>query len=462
MKDFPNNADIIICGAGIAGIAAAYWLSVQAGIRDIVLIDERPPLTLTSDKSTECYRNWWPGPGSAMVQLMNRSIDIMEEMALQSGNPFQLSKRGYLYATADLSLIEELEQAAHESSALGAGPVRYHMRHEADPPYVPADAISFDDDLTGCDFFLDPMLIQETYPYLNRNTVAVLHARRCGWLSAHQLGMYMLERAKENGCRLLSGRVSGVDLQNDRVSAVHVESLNTTEQIETECLVNAAGPALANVSQMMDVEIPVFHELHLKIAIEDSLCVVPREAPMLIWMDENELSWSEEERALLPDSEELRWLLDPLPPGVHLRPEGGPDSQTLLLLWSYHTDPVKPVFPIKIDPAHAEIVLRGMSAMVPGLVQYLEKMPKPSIDGGYYTKTMENRPLIGKLPVDGAYVIGALSGFGIMAACAAGELLAAYVTQSELPEYADAFSLARYDDPDYQKLLASWDSTGQL
>src|SRR5256886_11256899 len=37
----------------------------------------RSPLSLTSDKSTECYRNWWPGPGDDMVALMNRSIDLL-------------------------------------------------------------------------------------------------------------------------------------------------------------------------------------------------------------------------------------------------------------------------------------------------------------------------------------------------------------------------------------------------
>ena len=31
------------------------------------------------------------------------------------------------------------------------------------------------------------------------------------------------------------------------------------------------------------------------------------------------------------------------------------------------------------------------------------------IDGGYYCKTQENRPLVGPLPVAGAYMIGALS-----------------------------------------------------
>ena len=65
-----RTAEIVICGAGIAGVAAAYHLAVRRGVSDIVLVDERPPLSLTSDKSAECYRNWWPGPGDAMVRLM--------------------------------------------------------------------------------------------------------------------------------------------------------------------------------------------------------------------------------------------------------------------------------------------------------------------------------------------------------------------------------------------------------
>ena len=74
------TADVVICGAGIAGVAAAYHLAVRRGVTDVVLVDERPPLSLTSDKSTECYRNWWPGPGDDMVALMNRSIDLLEEL----------------------------------------------------------------------------------------------------------------------------------------------------------------------------------------------------------------------------------------------------------------------------------------------------------------------------------------------------------------------------------------------
>jgi len=46
-----RTAEVIICGAGITGIAAAYFLS-KAGIEDILLLDERPPLSFTSDRST--------------------------------------------------------------------------------------------------------------------------------------------------------------------------------------------------------------------------------------------------------------------------------------------------------------------------------------------------------------------------------------------------------------------------
>ena len=50
-----------------------------------------------------------------------------------------------------------------------------------------------------------------------------------------------------------------------------------------------------------------------------------------------------------------------------------------------------------------------------------------------------------------------------MASCAGGELVAAHVTGSALPEYAPAFAPARYDDPAYVARIAAWDATtGQI
>src|SRR6185295_10687342 len=70
------------------GGRASRELTVRHGLADVVMIDDQPPLSVTSDKSTECYRNWWPGPGDTMVRFMNRSIDLLEELSAESGNRF--------------------------------------------------------------------------------------------------------------------------------------------------------------------------------------------------------------------------------------------------------------------------------------------------------------------------------------------------------------------------------------
>lgn len=457
-----ETADVVICGAGIAGIAAAYHLTVTYGVRNVVLVDERDPLTLTSDKSTECYRNWWPGPGDAMVRLMNRSIDLLEGWARESDNRFRLTRRGYVFLTADPQRIPLFEASAQESSHLGAGPVRRHTGRPDDPPYMPASPWEFEGQPEGCDLILDQALIRKHFPYVNEKVVAVLHARRCGWLSAQQLGMYLLERARAHGARFIHGRVERIDVADGRVQAVRLGAGSPLERLATGAFVIAAGPYLKQVGRLLGLDLPVYCELHSKIAFNDILGVVPRDAPMLIWTDPQVLAWSEEERALLMEQEETRALLGQFPAGVHMRPEGRADSPILLMLWTYDLNPREPVWPPTLDPYYPEVVLRGMTKMLPGLAVYIGRAPKPAYDGGYYCKTRENRPLIGPLPVKGAYVIGALSGFGIMAAPAAGELLAAHVTGSPLPGYAPAFLLERYADPAYQALLENWGATGQL
>jgi glycine/D-amino acid oxidase-like deaminating enzyme len=454
-----HSAEVLICGAGIAGVSAAYHLAVRQGVRDVILVDENAPLSLTSDHSTECYRNWWPGPGDSMVALMNRSIDLLEELAAESGNVFHLNRRGYLYCSADPAQAEDMRRGAEEISELGAGPLRVYTGAASDPVYLPAAPQGFEAQPTGADLILDPGLIQTHYPYLSKEVIAALHVRRAGWLSAQQLGMYLLEQARAQGVKILTDKVISVDLVKGQVGAVHLQAAG---RVPVQHFVNTAGPFLKDVGQLLGVEIPVTNELHLKVAMKDSLGVLDRAAPLVIWSDAQTLAWTEEERDILAQEDEFRWMLEQLPPGVHTRPEGVPEGQIILVLWEYHTRQVEPVWPIPLNPEYPDMVLRGLVKMIPGMRAYLEKAPRPRVDGGYYTKTQENRPLIGKLPVEGAYVLGALSGFGIMAACAAGDLLAAHVTGDSLPPYAPAFALERYQDAAYQRLLKNWETSGQL
>ncbi len=457
------KADVVICGAGIAGVSAAYHLTVKEGARDVLIVDERSPLTLTSDKSTEAYRNWWPGPGDTMVRFMNRSIDLLDELALESDNFFNMNRRGYVFLTSSPEQASLLEHTAREISDLGAGPVRYHTEKPDDPAYPPRLSEGFDPGLNGADLSLVPGMIGQEYPFITEKGIAMLHPRRCGWLSAQQLGMYLLNKAKATGARFLMGRVTGVESGKGRVREVHIQGEKETFCVSTDCFVIAAGPLLKEAGAMIGLDLPVFNELHGKISFQDPLGIIPRDVPLMVWTDPVTLSWSDEERDELARNQETHWLLEEFPGGVHFRPEGSKESRIILALWTYDVEPREPVWPPAFKPEYGEIVMRGMARVVPGLSVYLEKMAPPFVDGGYYCKTRENRPLIGPLPVQGAYVIGGLSGFGIMGSMASGELLAKHVAGGALPDYAPAFLLSRYEDPAYQRMLADWDATaGQL
>jgi glycine/D-amino acid oxidase-like deaminating enzyme len=455
------TAEVVICGAGIAGISAAYQLTVRHGLADVVMVDDQPPLSVTSDKSTECYRNWWPGPGDTMVRFMNRSIDLLEELAAESGDRFVMNRNGYVYLTADPARAAEFERGAREISELGAGALRVHRGGPDDPPYPEERFDQLDPSLTGADLVLDRERILRRFPFLPPDVAAMLHIRRCGWLSAQQLGMYLLERARERGLRQVRGRIEEVIVCDGRVEAVRLAPGADVETIATRRFVNAAGPLAADVGRRSGVELPLLNELHGKVTFDDYLGILPRDLPLMIWSDPVTLAWSEEEREQLAQDPELRWLLEQMPAGVHFRPEGGPHSRMHLLLWTYHLDPVEPVFPPRFDPFYPEVVLRGLVRMVPALAGYLGRMRRPYVDGGYYCKTRENRPLIGPTPVAGNYLLCGLSGYGIMASQAAAELLAAHLLQTGLPDYAGEFLLSRYQDPVYLERMEAMTS-GQL
>jgi glycine/D-amino acid oxidase-like deaminating enzyme len=459
MPGMPLQADVVIAGAGIAGVSTAYHLSVELGCERVILCDPRPPLTLTSDKSTECYRNWWPGPGNGMVALMNRSIDLLEEWAELSSDAFHLSRRGYLYATADDLHLAKMYDQARSISALGGGELRTHRGSVDDPDYIASGPTGFAGSPTGADLFLDGDTLRRHFPYLSPAAVGGLHARRAGWFSAQQLGTWLLAGAREAGATLVSDKVVEVDLEDGRVAGVRLDS---GESIQAERFINAAGPLVNEVGAMIGVDLPVFSEVHRKISISDSLGALPRNAPMLIWEDPQLLDWSEDELDALRSEPDLEFLTERLGPGAHCRPEGSGDAETVLGLWEYKKDVRPPEFPIPPDRFYPEIVMRGLSTMIPAFSAYLERLPHPYIDDGYYTKTTENRPLIGPVGPAGSYVVGALSGYGVMAAAAAGELAAVHALGGQLPGYASWFAPARYEDPDYLALLPEMTESGQI
>jgi sarcosine oxidase, subunit beta len=402
----PRAADVVIAGAGMAGIAAAYQLAVRAGVARVALVDPREPLSLTSSKGAEGYRNFWPLPDGTMTRFMDRSIDLLEELDRDSQGAFELNRRGYVFLTADPTEAARL---------------RTHDGHAA--RFVP-----------------DRAAIRARFPYVAERVLAMLHVRRAGFLNAVQLGQWLLARALAHGVELVRDEVTGWSLAGERLASVRLAS---GSEIAVGALVLAPGPLLPEWTARLELDLPIVNELHGKVAFEDDAGVIPRDAPLLIWNDPVDLG-----------------ALGTFPPAVHVRPRG---DRTLLGIWTYHTR----IEPLAIPPAfpenYADVVLRGLAIMCPGLERYVARARLAIVDGGYYCKAPDNRPLIGPTRIAGVHLLGALSGFGIMASQAAAELVAAHVLGRTLPAYAAAFLPSRFHDPAYQATLALLDArSGQL
>ena len=273
--------DAVVVGAGIAGIAAAYALS-KAGAGRIALVENGPPLGLTSDKSTECYRNFWPGPDDAMLRLVSDSIERLFEHADRSRDQFLLRQRGYVFATARGDEVDALAEQAAQLEAFGGGRLRHHDGTGNGTAYAPSPTGGFDRSLDGADLITDRALIRDAFPYLSQDTIGVLHVRRCGALSAQQLGMYLLEEALAAGTELVVAECTGIETSGGRLASVNCRRDREELTLDASALVLSPGPHLKALAALFPYFMPKQSET------EVTINEAPREPSWFKDVEENE------------------------------------------------------------------------------------------------------------------------------------------------------------------------------
>ena len=98
----PKAADCVVIGAGIVGVAAAYWL-VRAGL-DVVLLEKG---RVGAEQSS---RNWgWcrqQNRDARELPLSTRSLELWEEIARDTGADAGFRRCGLLYLSNDAAEIE--------------------------------------------------------------------------------------------------------------------------------------------------------------------------------------------------------------------------------------------------------------------------------------------------------------------------------------------------------------------
>ncbi len=457
-----SHIEILVVGAGVAGISSAYYLCTRYAKASVLLVDSRQAMSFTSAQSGDNYRNWWPHP--TMASFTNDSIDLMDELARESSNVFNMTRRGYVLATREDDVDELVTDLYTGYRDAEADDIRVHTVASG-RGYTAPESEDWSTAPRGVDVLSDTRLIKNTFPSLSKDIKNILHIRRAGDISGQQMGQYMLGEIKSAGGRRLTGTVRGIE--SGQPFLVDVECADGVQRIAADIVVNAAGPFAGHIAGMLDIDLPIKNIYQQKIAFEDKLGAVPRQLPFSIDLDPVEFGWSDEEREFLKDDSETSWLLGDLPGGAHCRPDGGDNGNWVKLGWAFNHEASSAQDDLanetRMHPMYPEIVMRAAKRLNPSLTQYVDDFPtRFSHYGGYYPMTRENWPLIGPMGIDGAFITGALSGFGSMSACGAGALCAAWIVDGDLPNYAEQLSLARYANPKLMTELSNASSTGVL
>ena len=412
----------VICGAGIAGVATAHYLKKLGSEDRIILIDRSQPLSFTTAASGENFRDYWPQ--RCMQDFVGHSLDLIRALDDDYEMLFSFKQTGYEFVSEYAA--GEMFRAEGSRSADDKAVVNY---------------------LPG-----------NTRSYLGTNIEQITQVVQAGSLNVHVMGQYLYSRARASGVETMLGTITGIETE-DGVYRLDLLSAGEQESLQANTLILAAGPFTRQLAGYLGMELPVQSYLQRKIVLNDPLSVIPRDMPFTIFADRQYLSWSADEQVAFQADPEFRWLTEEFPAGLHIKPES--ESQ-IKLGWAYNRNAAQPNFELYNDVSFPVVVMRGASRFIPGLAQYVENMPTPITQiAGYYTRTEENWPLIGRLK-DNCYTVTALSGYGTMAGCAAGQLTAQWVLGEKIPWYGRYFEPMRYQNPELVAEMSSINSDGQL
>ena len=170
-----HDVEVLVVGAGIVGIAAAYFLATQHKRTRLLIVDADQPMTLTSAQSGENYRNWWPHP--TMTEFTDHSIGLMEEIARCTDNRIHMTRRGYMLSTRNAKPDRLIAQLYEGYGATADSAIRIHEGTPA-ATYQPPHSADWQSAPSGVDVLLGRELIHQHYPYLDPEIAAILHIRR--------------------------------------------------------------------------------------------------------------------------------------------------------------------------------------------------------------------------------------------------------------------------------------------
>lgn len=221
--------DVVIIGGGVHGLAAAYYLAVNHGIRDVAVLDKGYLGSGGSGRNTAILRSNYLTPEG--VRFYDRSMQLYRHLAADLNFNVMFSRRGHL-------------TLAHNDGSLRT------MRWRAEVNKLQG----VDSDVIG------PDEIKKLVPYLDTSADtrypilgALYHPP--GGIIRHDAVVWGYARAADaNGVHLHQNtEVIGIETSGGRVTAVRT----TRGDISTRVVLNCTAGWSTLISDMVGVDMPV-------------------------------------------------------------------------------------------------------------------------------------------------------------------------------------------------------------
>lgn len=406
--EMPRTADVIVIGGGPTGAAALWAIERAAPGTRTVLIERAGGLASgASLASLENFRTCWNAVCLHRMMLYSINVFHQSEVYFGDGAALGIKQQGYLFLAFDEA----------EAASMREDVAHLHRCGLAHIEYLDVDAVRY------------------RYPWLGRRVVAAKHDPMAGWLDSNAL-TYRLAAGAPAAQILLEIAETRIRVEGGRVKGVST----TNGDIDAPVVVIAAGAGSRALGRTAGIDIPIIARPRQSFTTSYRHAAYPADGPCLIsaaphphvrpeagegavfgweyrWLTPRPFNSSDQRRA--------EYLETPDQPADAYKDARFPSLTLALLARQFGHAPGEGF----ADPRY----LRGLWHRA-GYYVYRANAYKTQSDGAYRPYASQ-RAIIDAWPgLDGLFLSVAHVGHGIMSAPAAGEILAARVLGTPLPD----------------------------
>lgn len=223
MDELPGRADVVVVGAGIAGVATAFFLA-RKGV-EVVLVDRCGPAAEASGGNAGMIGESGGDPATTM-HLQQRSVDLYRALALEGGDDFELVMEGRMRLAITGDEVAAFEALVERTVREG---IEGHMLHGAE--------------------------VRELEPALSERVLGAAWFPGDGKIHPTKATRAFHRAAAAHGATLVDGaRVTRICVENGRASGV----MTDRGRIEAGEVVLAAGAWTPSLAATAGVHVPVF------------------------------------------------------------------------------------------------------------------------------------------------------------------------------------------------------------